>query len=296
MRIAQLILLITTISIASAMISDTTLTEKTYRGGKGMKERSRFWQGKLCGYKEEYYRNGILKARTHYSNGLKNGPSVLWNENGKALDSICFYNNKELEHHAYYQTGQRKYYVVNDSLNRTDKAEFYTKTGAVVGSVDGGEGFFLVLTESQRLEKLLIVRNGECVNSASASDFYQFAVSVVFQVAHADSELYDIVNLRETVIDKVDKDYIEIRSASGLSPESAIFMNGELNTPEECVIAEYYFLTKRFGAFRKEWKVTSSEFKVVGRSTLDIVTIRTLKDDKSITLHFDVFGLFHKNF
>lgn len=70
-------------------------------------------------YKESYYNNGALKMKRYYTNGLKNGWSTIYHQNGKiqgigvyVMDTICgkhmyYYKNGKLCRIVNYTNGQK---------------------------------------------------------------------------------------------------------------------------------------------------------------------------------------------
>lgn len=289
-------LVILFISIGVMASSDTIILEKTYWKSKQIKEKRREVNNKLEGIKEEYFQTGNQKAISNYSRGKLDGLSLLWNEDGILTDSVIYKSNVEIEHFAYYQTGHKKYYILNNQFNKTEEAIFYTKSGAVVGSVDNGNGFFISLSEKEQVDKVLIVKNGECISSAPMIDFMHFALFVGFQVAYCDTELYSIKNSRLNIASKIKKGYIRFEQGTGISEESALLMNGEINSIEDCVLAEYCYIDDLYGEMNNKWKISNTRLITNNDRQIDEITISFLSDSSKKTIYFNIFGLFHKNY
>jgi antitoxin component YwqK of YwqJK toxin-antitoxin module len=81
---------------------------------------------------EKYYQNGILRHIKNYVNGKPHGHNYSFYENGKLSNYTLYHHWKILSSFNYYESGMLKYYLISDTLAKTNTIREYYESGKIM--------------------------------------------------------------------------------------------------------------------------------------------------------------------
>lgn len=90
-------------------------------------------EGKIHGFKREFYENGSVKSETEYENGESNGKYVQYYENGQLFEEGTYKNGYwNGAYKQYHQNGQLKILNHYDNGKRDGDFERYNENGILI--------------------------------------------------------------------------------------------------------------------------------------------------------------------